>query len=312
MSAPERLSFLAPPREVSDWRMSLLYDLLDEAGVLDGLPGTAGALADRLGLDAHGVRVLLDALGAFGIVGCENGTYSLSDGAPTSDEAATLALHARSMRLWCAELGNRLRGVVPAPAPPAARPDWLDALAVNARSSGPLLVDACLARFPDARRVLDLGGGHGEHAMEFTRRGLYATLQDRPPVIDYVRGRGTVGAADVHLFAGDFHEVLPDGPFDLIFCAGVTHTMSGARNRALYARLRPVVAPGGGLAISTFLRNRSPIASIFALQMLAGSGGGDTFAEEDYAGWLTEAGFEPPQLVDVADGVQTLLMSATN
>lgn len=37
------------------------------------------------------------------------------------------------------------------------RPEWLEALAVLARTVGPPMVDACLARFPHARRVLDLG-----------------------------------------------------------------------------------------------------------------------------------------------------------
>lgn len=46
----ERLSFLAPPGAVTDWRMSLLYDLLAETGVISALPGTAAELAARLDL----------------------------------------------------------------------------------------------------------------------------------------------------------------------------------------------------------------------------------------------------------------------
>ena len=305
------LSFLAPPGGAWDWRMTLLYDTLRRAGVIAALPGTPSDLAAPLDLDPHAVRVVLDALTAWGVVVRHEGCYAIGPEAPDDDAAATLGLHARSMRRWCAEIDDRLQGVAPTADPGDAgmRPEWLEALAVNARRRGPLLVDACLDRFPQARSVLDLGGGHGEHALEFARRGLRATLQDRPPVIEFTRHHRRLESAGVELFAGDFHQAVPEGLFDLVFCAGVTHTMSPERNQALYRRLRPIVAPGGGLAISTFLRHQRPIGAIFAIQMLVGGQGGDTFSEEEYRRWLVAAGFQPPEVVDVGPEAQSLLLS---
>lgn len=304
------LSFLADPGEVWDWRMTLLYDAVRAAGVIASLPGTAADVAAQLQLDREAVRVALDGLTAWGVVDADGGRYALGPEAPDDDEAATLGLHARSMRRWCAEIDNRLHGVPPTPDPVGMRPEWLDALAVNARRVGPALVDACLARFPNARTVLDLGGGHGEHALEFARRGLEATMQDRPPVIDFARQQGRLEAGGVRLFAGDFHQTLAGGPFDLVFCAGVTHTMSADRNRDLYRRLRPIVAAGGGFAITTFLRNRTARSSIFAIQMLMTGQGGDTFAEDQYREWLAAAGFQPIEVVEVGPRAQALLVSA--
>lgn len=303
------LSFLADPGAVWDWRMTLLYDAVREAGVLATLPVTAAGAASALGLDAGAIRMVLDALTVWGAVVREDGRYRLGPEAPNDDEAATLGLHARSMRRWCADIDDRLYGRPLAPERTVMRPEWLEALAVHARTVGPPMVDACLSRFPGTRRVLDLGGGHGEHALEFARRGLRSTLQDRPAVIDFARAQGRLEAGGVELFAGDFHETLPEGPFDLVFCAGVTHTMSAERNRALYPRLREIVVPGGGFVIATFLRHRGPIPPIFAIQMLVGGQGGDTFGEDDYRAWLTTAGFELHELVEVAPKAQTLLVA---
>lgn len=63
-----------------------------------------------------------------------------------------------------------------------------------------------------ARRVLDLGGGHGQYALEFARRGLETTMQDRPGVVDYARRQGRLEEAGVELFAADFFEALPPRP----------------------------------------------------------------------------------------------------
>ena len=111
------------------------------------------------------------------------------------------------------------------------------------------MVDACLRRFPRARRVLDLGGGHGEQSLEFARRGLRPTMQDRPEVVEIAERRGQLGNAGVELFAGDFFTTLPPGPFDLVICGLTTNMYDGARNRDLYRRPRPITAPAGGLAI---------------------------------------------------------------
>ncbi|MGH9266299.1 MAG: hypothetical protein ACRD1D_16570, partial [Acidimicrobiales bacterium] len=92
-------SFLAPPGEVADWRMVLLFDAAARSGALAALPGTAEEIAGRLGLDGHGLRVVLDALGAWGVVQRDDaggGRYALGAGAPDAGLAAGLRHHARA------------------------------------------------------------------------------------------------------------------------------------------------------------------------------------------------------------------------
>lgn len=294
----EELSFLALPDAVADWRKALLYDLAAEAGILAALPATAEALAAELGLDARAVGVVLEALAVWDAVAAGPGpgpAYRPGPAFPDSAAAAVLRHHGRAIRLWSAAVGDRLRGVGPDPAresAPGAVKVMLDGLVVNARESAPGAVDACLALVPGARRVLDVGGGHGEYALEFARRGMAAAMCDRPGVIDLLPRPSPLAQAGVEVFAGDFFEALPEGPFDLVFCAGVTYTYDGAANTELFRRLRPLVAPGGVLAIMTFLGGTDELASLFSVQMLAATGGGGaSHGEEDYRSWLGRAGW---------------------
>ncbi|MDP9420765.1 MAG: methyltransferase domain-containing protein, partial [Actinomycetota bacterium] len=149
------------------------------------------------------------------------------------------------------------------------------------------------------RRALDLGGGHGEYALELARRGLRTTMQDRPEVVDLARRRGRLAAAGVELFAGDFFESIPPGPFDVVLCAGVVYTYGPGANRQLFRRVRPVVAPAGALAVHTFLGGRHPLAAVFAVQMLAARPEGDTHREEHYREWLAEAGYRSVEVVEL-------------
>lgn len=119
---------------------------------------------------------------------------------------------------------------------------WLAALGVPARRRAPDLVDACLEVARAATSVLDLGGGHGEYALEFARRGLDTWMQDLPMVIDIARGRGRLEDAGVTLFAGSFFEEMPQRSFDLVLLAGVAHALPPDRLQELYREVHAVTA----------------------------------------------------------------------
>ena len=135
------------------------------------------------------------------------------------------------------------------------------------------------------------------------------TLQDLEPTIELLKS-SDLPRSGVELFAGDFFETLPDERFDLVLCAGVTHIFDGERNRLLYRRLASILAPNGGLAIVTFLPERDPIASIFAVQMLAVSTGGNAHRESDYREWLRAEGYGEPGILRLGDNPHFLLLAS--
>ncbi|HUR18552.1 MAG TPA: class I SAM-dependent methyltransferase [Acidimicrobiales bacterium] len=305
------LSFLAPPGELLDWRMVLLAAAAGDTGILQSLPALPGNLAAELGLDEAAVVVVLEALAQFGVVEAGgDGAFAPGPSAPDAEAGASLHHHARSIGQWARALDDRLRGAPVVPGGPPSEPErWIDALAVHARRAAPSSVDACLARLPHAKAVLDLGGGHGEYALEFARRGLSVTLQDRPVMIDIARRRGTLEKAGVELFAGDFFDTVADGPFDIVFCSGVTNTFDAERNVDLYRRVRPIVAPGGCFVIQTSMRDRQPGSVLFGVQMLVVGNGGDAHPETRYRQWLAAAGHGPPDVVDIDGDRRSLLFA---
>ncbi len=288
----ESLAFLVPRGELGDWRMVLLYDAAVDTGMMAALPSSPAELAAELGIEEHGARVVLEALALWDIVEAgPEGTYVVGPAAPGIDAAAVARHHARAIRNW-STIPGRLRGEVTSGSGADIRAVeiMLDALAVMGQQSAPGAVDACLEQTPDARRVLDLGGGHGAFAVEFARRGLRVTMQDRPEVIELARRKGWLAGSDVELFAGDLFTTVPDETFDLVFCAGVVYTFDRERNLALFRRVRPLVGPGGCLAVHTFLHGTDELATLFAAQML-GVPGGDSHAQGDLRDWLEQSGY---------------------
>jgi SAM-dependent methyltransferase len=275
----------------------LCYAAID-TGLFDQLPGTVDDLAGRTALRPDALRVVLDALVTLGVLqAAGDDSYALGPAAPEPAAMPSVRHHARALRRWATTIEPVLRGEE-TPSSSISDPEMFhDALARNAQKVAPELVEVCLKRFPDAKTVLDLGGLHGEYSLEFTRRGLKATMQDMPAMIDVARRRGRLGAAGVDLYEGSFFETVPEGPFDLAYCSGITHTFDGEHNLMLFKNLRRVVAPGGGVAVVTFLRGRDPLTALFAVQMLVNDNGGDTHTEAEYRAWLTEAGFTVDEAV---------------
>jgi 2-polyprenyl-3-methyl-5-hydroxy-6-metoxy-1,4-benzoquinol methylase len=306
------LSFLAPPDEACDWRMVVAFDAAANLGLIDSLqqtPATPDDLAASLGLDEHAVRVVLEELSVWQVVrSLDDGRFTPGKAWPQAPATASLHHHARAIRSWSTSIEDRLRGVAPSEPRrlPTPLPLWLDALGARARRAAPAVVGACLAHHR-VQRVLELGGGHGEYGLELARQGVEVVMQDRPEVIDAVRG--SLEPAGIRLFAGDFFEVLPEGPFDLVLCAGVTHTFDRDRNQTLCRRAATVTASGGSLAILTYLRGRDAMAPIFAMQMLMNGSGADTHAERDYRHWLIEAGYRQLEIVASAHPRESLLLA---
>jgi len=127
-------------------------------------------------------------------------------------------------------------------------------------------------------------------------------MQDRADVVGTVEQEGWLAGTGVQLLAGDFHDELAEGPFDIVLAVGIMHTMAPERADSLLRRVAAVLRPGGVLVIRTQLRGTGPTSELFAVQMLVAGLGGDTHRLEDYRRWLTGAGLSEPEVSPAGNG----------
>lgn len=303
-------SFLAPPGEILDWRRVILTASAMRNGLLDALPGTERDVASQCGLDAHSTRVILDALSVWQVVERYGSTYSKGSRFPSAEDQLVLQQHAQFMHRWGSGLDDRMTDRFldhHPPRPPGALEAWLSALGVNAQKGAPDIIGRCLAYFDPTSSVLDVAGGHGEYGIEASRRGCEVTLLDIPEVIDAVSAWPSITQSGIHTLGVDVYEAETDKHFDLVLVFGFTHTQPADKLGRLFQRLFEMTAPGGGVAVHTFLRDSGPVPALFAVQMLLTGRGGDTHRLEEYSEWMTDAGFETPQVDDL--GGRALLLA---
>jgi 2-polyprenyl-3-methyl-5-hydroxy-6-metoxy-1,4-benzoquinol methylase len=307
-----KLSYLAEPAQAPDWRLVVVYAAAAETGLLNALPGAPSELAARARLNEVAVRDILEALATFGIVELAEGRYVRTAAAATVDDDMTLRHHAWVIRRWATELESRLRGLDVPPATPMS-PEllkvFLGFLATDARRRIPPAVDACVARYPQAQRVLDVGGGHGELALAFAKRGLHATLQDFPATIEAARRDPRLAKAGVEMFPGDIFEVLPEGPFDIVACSGLTPTFNEDQNLEFFRRAISLLSPGGALLILTVLRGSRPVVSSLSIQMLVMEQASGAHTEECYRQWLADVGYRKVEKIDIDDWLHDMLLA---
>src|SRR5205823_2714051 len=115
-------------------------------------------------------------------------------------------------------------------------------------------------------------------------------------------------AAGIATIAADMTEALPPGPWDGIYLGNVTHLFGPEDVAALLARVGAVLSPGGVLAVQDFVRGHSIRAARFAVSMLLATPAGDTYALDDYRGWLAAARCPLERTVEIAAGEHMLLI----
>ena len=164
-------------------------------------------------------------------------------------------------------------------------------------------------RLPDGH-VLDLGGGHGRYAFEMLEAGLRATLFDQPVCIEYATERY---GDRFPVIAGDFHQDDLGGPYDAVLGSNIVHGLGEAEIRALQARLRSVIRPGGMLVWKDMFLDDTGIgpsdAALFGLSMLIFTQNGRSYSVAEMGDWLFDAGFERLEHIRVADQHFSLLIA---
>ncbi len=155
-------------------------------------------------------------------------------------------------------------------------------------------------------RVLDVGGGSGAFSMAFVRagQGIHAVVFDLPNVVpltkSYVESAGYGG--QISTVVGDYRRDALPGGFDLVFLSAIVHANSFEENRRLIRKCAAATQPGGQVVVLDQIMDEDrtePLpAAMFALNMLVGTGGGDTYTEPEVRAWMQEAGLSAVSRID--------------
>lgn len=276
------------------------------------------SLKQELHADERALYIMLEALCAIGYVNRRRGRYVLSDRArplflERGDEyvGGFLPHFMDILKAWLA-----LPDIIKGKKPEREKRDvaaFMHAMASRAEENVEETIKSCVERKKDAKNVLDLGGGPGNYARAFVSKGMNVILYDMSDVIGYVSSEFKLKEIkNLTLKSGDFtrnefEKEFKGESFDIVFMGNICHIYSARENMLLIKRVRKLLKSEGMIAIEDFIRRRSPMAEMFAVNMLANTEGGNTYTESEYREWLEGAGFSRIKVTDLDEKERQLI-----
>ncbi len=289
---------------------------LDLFRILEAGPRSVAELAPRLAMTESATERLLGAAAALDLVERRSGgRYGLAMlGAALLGNPGVGAMIAHH-RLLYDDLADPLAllrgesrptalsgywGYATADQPAAAPPAEVAAYSALMAQSQHFVADDILAAYDFAqhRRILDVGGGEGAFLIRVARQATAPalTLFDLPAVAAraQVRFEAEGLGPRAATFGGDMHRDALPGGADLVTLVRVLHDHDDAAVRALLARIRACLPPGGTLLIAEPMagsaETRRMAEAYFAFYLLA-MGSGRARSPEELTAFLREAGF---------------------
>ena len=305
-------------------RVILTAAELDLFTRLDQERATAEDLAKGLKCDRRSLTRLLDCLVALQLLSKQSGIYQNTErGALLSSEhpetELPMVLHLNGLWESWGGLTETVRtGENPKRKPVTERGKdslkaFIGAMHVVGRTLSQEIADSYnLAPF---KRLLDIGGATGTYTIAFLEKNpkMTAVLFDLPDVIPWAEERlGAEGLLErVECVAGDFykHEIPPG--CDLVLLSAIIHQNSPEQNLELYRKIHRAILPGGTVLIRDHVmdpaRTHPPQGTLFALNMLVNTKGGDTYTFAEIKETLEEAGFGEVKLVREGEHMDCLV-----
>jgi 2-polyprenyl-3-methyl-5-hydroxy-6-metoxy-1,4-benzoquinol methylase len=276
-------------------------------------PATAGRLAEELGLQVTGTRLLCENLAGLGLLEQDGHTFAIAKVArkwldPESDTyVGTFIAHTATYWEWYGDLERVVRegGSFEIHREPAEDEEYWRLYITGqyeiARLSADEVAKAVrLGSEPTA--LLDVAGAHGWFSAALCKRhpALSATVLDLPGSAKV--GRAIIARAGmsdrVRHRDGDMFTAELGGPYDGALVFDIIHHLSGEQVVALLRRVREALKPGGSVAVLDMFRAdaRRQHASAAALGLLFHlTSGADLHSPGELADYMREAGFQPPK-----------------
>jgi predicted O-methyltransferase YrrM len=287
-------------------------------GQLENCVKSARQMARTLDADPRATRILCDALVALGLLARTAGGYAntklasklLVPQAPHSQHA--LLLHNAALYERWSRLPQIVKTGRPAPREGSAR-RFAQAMASSAALAA--RETAAAVDLSAAGTMLDIGGGPGIYAIEFARRWrhLRVVMFDGADTVRVARENITRAGLSgrVSVKAGDaFRDDLGSG-YDFILLSNIVHVYSSEDNERLIGRAARALAPGGRLGVKDFILNASRTgparASLFAVNMLVNTDGGDCYTAAEIQQWFRRAHLRRAGTVELRPPSQLVL-----
>lgn len=307
-------AILADMWNIMKGRIILTAAELDIFSHIHKKKATAAELASGLGLDRRAVTRLLDCLVAFGLLKKDYDIYETTGlgGYLSKYHAETVLPFLHHFRhLWenwsaLTEVVRKGGGRKKRSSPQRSKADmkaFIGAMHAIGKDLSQEIADFYdLSRF---KRLLDIGGASGTYTIAFLRKNpdMKAVIFDLGDVIGLakkqIRKEGLHGR--VKYAAGDFYkDPLPAGA-DLALLSAIIHQNSPKQNLALFKKVHRALVRGGVLLIRDHVMDESrtnpPAGTVFALNMLVGTHGGDTYTFREVRDALEKAGFSGVKLL---------------
>ena len=292
-----------------------IFDLLDSS------PKTVQELSAATGASPRGLTAILNALVGLEFLSCHSGDYALTPESAAFLVSTKPGFHGTLFRHTVGQLLPKWQQL------PEVVRTGKPAMAVNAHDHGavffaefveslfPLSYQAAkalgehlqIAASNTPVSVLDLAAGSGVWGIALAQQSSRVRLRavDWPEVLKVTRKVAQQhGVADrLDLVAGDL-ETADFGTGHQVATLGhILHSEGRERSRRLLRKTFDALSSGGTIAIMEFLPNEErtgpPNALLFAVNMLVNTDHGDTFTFGEISGWLAEAGFIKPRLLEV-------------
>lgn len=290
-----------------------------ELGVFDALaaaPAPATVVAERVGGDPRGVRVLLEALAAIGLLDMDQELFRLAPVAAKHlvstrrDYVGGMVKVMAGDREWDAlrDLTAAVRAggtVLDVHAETPGYDYWEDFASYATAVAEPTAEVVARVLGPWAAErptldVLDVACGHGVYGYVLAAQQPKAKVWslDWPNVLAIAeRHAERLGVRDrMEPLPGDMFEVPLGGPYDVVLLTNVTHHFSEERVTELLARLRTALKPDGRLVIVGFTAGdgtpaEDPAPYLFSVLMLVWTFEGESHTVDAYNRALRKAGF---------------------
>ena len=284
-------------------------------------PLTAAEIACQIKASERGTALLLEALEALGYVKKRAGRYAntamtakwLLLASPTSLAGGIPFFESMVFDRW-GHLEESIRRGRPA----VFGFEWLDqhpgsyqiyqeGMIAIARMAADEVI--AKAKVPSAaRRLLDVGGGHGLYSIRFCRRypGLSATVFDLPPALEVARETiAAEGMGDrVTAQAGDvWRDDLGTG-YGVVLLFNLIHAYLPDQNAQLLQKIAGALNPGGLIVIMEQMSGKVLGSAATALARLQALNyfndlGAQTYTFGDIHGWLKQASFDNPRRINL-------------